>query len=103
MTRRERIGTLVVAFLLALSVITVYCVKSCARNTSIPADMSAQIQEFKQQVAATDSLSTKHQPHKKSATKSTSKKDKEHKNKTNRNNKHSNNNSPRRFDDLPTF
>lgn len=104
MTRRERIGTLIVAVLLALAVVAVFCVKSCARNTSIPADVTTQIQEFKQQVETTDSLSTQHKSHKKSAYKSTDKhKTKEHKGKANRQKGTGGSSSPRRFDDVPTF
>lgn len=103
MTRRERIGTLVVTFMLAVAVGVVIGVKSCIRNSSLPTDANAQIQEFKQQVEAVDSLSTHHRHHKKTDKKSSNKqKSKEHKSKSKQQGKHDNN-SPRRFDDVPTF
>ena len=64
MTRRERIGTLVVAALLALAVAAIVAVKHCARSSSLPADTSAQIEQFKQQVAITEADTTRHNHHK---------------------------------------
>lgn len=103
MTRRERIGTLVVTLLLAMAVGAVIGVKSCVRNSSLPTEANTQIQEFKRQVEAVDSASTHHQHHKKPSNKRKDKqKGKEHKSKAKQPNRH-NNNSPRRFDDVPTF
>lgn len=103
MTRRERIGTLVVTLLLAVAVGAVIGVKSCVRNSSLPPEANTQIQEFKQQVEAVDSASTHHRHHKKTGKKTSNKqKGKEHKSKSKQPNRH-NNNSPRRFDDVPTF
>ncbi len=47
MTRRERIGTLVVTFLLAVAVGALIGVKSCVRSSSLPPEANTQIQEFK--------------------------------------------------------
>lgn len=103
MTRRERIGTLVVTLLLAMAVGALIGVKSCVRSSSLPPEANTQIQEFKQQVEAVDSASTHHRHHKKTSKKTSNKqKGKEHKSKSKQPNRH-NNNPPRRFDDVPTF
>ena len=103
MTRRERIGTLVVAVVLAIAVIALVAAKHCARSGSLPPGTTEQVELFKQQVEAIDSVSTHHQHHKKPSNKRKDKqKSKEHKSKANRQDK-SSNKSSKRLDEVPSF
>lgn len=104
MTRRERIGTLVVAALLALAVAAAVAVKHCARSSSLPAGTSAQIEQFKQQVAITEADTTRHNHHKehKHAKKSPKESKKSPKD-SKKTAKPSAGNAPNRLDEVPSF
>lgn len=62
MTRRERNGTLVVAALLAIAIAVLFCVRSCNRTTSLPANSQELMNNFKEQVTQVTTDST-HQQH----------------------------------------
>ena len=104
MTRRERIGTLVVAALLALAVAATVAVKHCARSSSLPADTSAQIEQFKQQVALTEadtpqSIHHKEHKHARKSHKESKKSHKDHKKPS----KPTAGNASKRLDEVPSF
>ena len=104
MTRRERIGTLVVAALLALAVVTTVAVKHCARSSSLPASTSVQIEQFKQQVALTEADTTQPTHHKEHKhTKKSSKKDKKSQKDSQKPTKPTANNASKRLDEVPSF